>query len=100
MSVHLRLPLSLGGDGSFRTVAEDSPEEVLQNVLVVLRTRPGERLATPDLGVRDPVFDGLDVAEALAEVAEWEPRADVTVVEQALSAEGVQSVRLDVRRQT
>lgn len=98
MTAHLRLPLSLAGDGSFRTVEEDSPEEILQSVAVVLRTRPGERLADPDLGVEDPTFVGFDAKAALTEVERWEERASLEVVEQVY-ADGVQTTRLSVTKE-
>lgn len=97
MSEHLRLPLTIGPDGTFRTLREDSVEEITQNILVVLRTRTGERLATPELGTPDPVFNGLDTAAALDVVTLIEPRADLEVVRDALEVSR-QSVTLSVRR--
>ena len=88
MSQHLRLPLQLGPDGTFATVEEDSVEEIRQNVLVILRTRIGERLATPDLGVPDPTFRGFDADQALDVVRAFEPRADLQVAQQALDRQG------------
>ncbi len=63
MSQHLRLPFGLAADGTFATVQEDSDDEVVQNVGVILRTRLAERLATPDFGTPDPTFTGLDAAD-------------------------------------
>jgi phage baseplate assembly protein W len=98
---HIRLPITLAADGSFRTVAEDSIEEVLQNVTVILRTRLEERLATPDLGVPDPTFVGFDTAAALDMARMYEPRADLQVIERALTALGVQTTTVTVgRRET
>lgn len=99
MSVHLRLPLALAGDGSFRIVSEDSSEEIMQCVEVVLRTHPGERLMAPGLGVEDPTFVGFDAPTVLAVVREWEPRAEIEVVEQALTADGVQTSRLSMTKE-
>lgn len=101
MSQHIRLPISLSSNGTFRTVAEDDPQEIAQNVLVILRTRTdldgtGERLATPDFGIPDPAFTGFDAQEALDVVRTFEPRADVTVVQQALE-DGVETTDLSVR---
>lgn len=96
MSQHLRLPLTVGPDGTFRTVVEDSLDEITQNVLVILRTRTGERLATPDLGVPDPTFAGFDADEALDHVRTYEDRADLDVVRQALTGAGVQTTVISV----
>lgn len=86
MTVHLRLPIALGSDGTFLTVAEDSDGEVVQNVAVILRTREGERLATPEFGTPDPTFTGLDIAAVLPVVEQYEPRADLDVVQHAITA--------------
>lgn len=98
MSRHLRLPLTLTADGTFRTVEEDSIEEIVQNVAVVLRTRLGERLATPDFGTPDPTFQGLDPAVVLDQIRDVEPRADVEIVAQAITAAGLQALDVQIRR--
>lgn len=98
MSRHLALPLRLGAGGSFVTVPEDSLDEVAQSVAVVLLTRLGERPATPTLGTPDPTFAGLDADAALELVSEWEPRADLELVEQTLDADGVDRSTVRVRR--
>jgi phage baseplate assembly protein W len=98
VSRHLALPLQLTAAGSFATVVEDSPEELTQNLATLLRTRPGERLATPELGTPDPTFAGLDPEAVLAVAAVWEPRADVQLVEHVLDAHGQERTTLAVRR--
>lgn len=84
MSRHLALPLRLGAGGSFVTVDEDSIDEVTQNVRVALLTRPGERLATPELGTDDLTFVGLAGTDVLEQTLEIEPRADLDLVEQLI----------------
>lgn len=98
MSDHIRLPVRVAPDGRFFTVAEDSVAEVLQNVMVILRTRLGERLATPALGTVDPTFGDFDAEAALSVVAEYEPRADLQVVRRALDALGSENVTVYVSR--
>lgn len=100
---HIRLPITVGPDGAFRTVREDSPDEIAQNVEVILRTRLdddgiGERLATPDFGTPDPTFVGFDADTALDVVRTYEPRADVAVVQQAIDRLGVETTDLSARR--
>lgn len=99
MTEHLRLPLALSTDGSFQTVREDSDAEIVQNVSVIMRTRPGERLATPNFGTPDPAFTGLDPAVVLPVVQEYEPRADLDIVAQVVRADGLQTNDIGVRRQ-
>jgi phage baseplate assembly protein W len=98
VSRHLALPLRLTAAGALATVAEDSLDEIAQNAAVVLRTRRGERLATPELGTDDPTFAGLDVDVALSIVGAWEPRADLALVEQVLDRTGYQRTEIAVRR--
>lgn len=103
MTKHLRLPPTLAPDGTFRTVEEDSAEEILQNVTVILRTRidaegVGERLATPEFGTADPTFAGFDADTALDVVRTYEPRADVQVIRQVLDRFGREQTDLSVRR--
>lgn len=103
MSQHIRLPISIGADGTFRTVTEDERAEIAQNVLVILRTRInpdgiGERLATPTFGTADPTFVGFNAETALDVVRTFEPRADVAVVQQAIDVLGVQTTDLSVQR--
>jgi phage baseplate assembly protein W len=99
VSEHLRLPFGLAADGTFQTVTEDSDAEVVQNVAVILRTREGERMATPEFGTSDPTFVGLDPAALLPVVERYEPRADLLIVQQAITAAGVQTNDISVRRQ-
>lgn len=94
---HLALPIALTSDGAFRTFDEDSPQELQQNVAQILRTRTGERLATPDFGTADPTFTGLDVEVALNTVEQWEPRATAELVEQVLT-DGTQTSTINVQR--
>jgi phage baseplate assembly protein W len=97
--MHLRLPLQLAADGTFATVREDSDAEVVQNVAVILRTRTGERLATPEFGTPDPTFVGLDPAVVLPVVQTYEPRADLDIVQGVVGADGNQINDIGVRRQ-
>lgn len=99
MSEHLRLPFSLTANGTFATVQEDTDSEVVQNVAVILRTRQDERLATPRFGTADPTFTGLDPAQVLPVVGEYEPRATLRIVQAAIRADGVQTNDIGVRRQ-
>lgn len=81
---HLRIPVANGVRGLV-TVEQDTGEEIMQSVLVVLRTRPGEVLTSPRLGLPDPTFLAEDAVDTgIAEsVQEWEPRADVVDVQVA-----------------
>lgn len=68
---------------SFRTVEQDSVDDVAQCVYVILATERGSRIEDPDFGITDPTFEvgGMDLGEALLQIETWEPRADVTIEE-------------------
>ena len=77
---HLSLPLRLV-DGQFATVEQDTVEDILQCVRVVLTTPEGFREELPDFGLPDQTFlqGGADTAVIEETIAEWEPRADAQV---------------------
>lgn len=71
---HLAWPLRLEG-GRFAVLEQDSDEEVLQCVRVILATMQGERLERMDFGIPDPTFTvDVDEAAILAELMRLEPR--------------------------
>jgi phage baseplate assembly protein W len=87
---HLALPLRLTVDGSMAALAQDSDDEITASVGLLLATRPGERAAVPTYGIPDPTFAGIDAAAILAATAEWEPRADLALTADAVTATGEQ----------
>ena len=74
---HLALPLTLGPNGSFNTIQQDTIEEVAQSVEVILGTPLGSRLQVPGFGVPDPVLTELSPSAHQIQqvIAQWEPRA-------------------------
>jgi phage baseplate assembly protein W len=77
---HFALPFRLAGDGSFAVVEQDSDDEVVQSVEILLRTRVGSRIELPEYGIEDPTFTVVpDIAGILDAIADWEPRAQVTI---------------------
>jgi phage baseplate assembly protein W len=84
MVQRLALPLMVAPGGHLASLEQDSPEEIAQSVALVIATRPGERRSVADYGMEDPVFGGLDIADMVAVVAEWEPRADPAQAEMLL----------------
>lgn len=67
-------------DGKARTIVQGSEDEVVQNVAVLLGTRLGERLTSPEFGISDPTFTlSPDRAEIESAISRFEPRAEVTL---------------------
>lgn len=70
--------------GRLVTVTQDSPEDVAQCVEAAARTRLGELVDAPDLGVPDHLMIGggakaIDLEELRAHLVHSEPRAEAIV---------------------
>jgi phage baseplate assembly protein W len=79
----LRVPLEMGATG-FRTVEQDSLQEIAQGAYAVLATPIGSLLEEPEFGIEDPTFEQLpiDDTEWLEALARWEPRAAVRTTQE------------------
>lgn len=93
---HLALPLALGQDGFFATLAQDSTPEVLQSVKVILLTEPGERLAVPEFGTDSGAFVPVDANQVTAAIDRWDTRANPDVSIRAAGLDGVTRGRVAV----
>ncbi|MCD2193528.1 GPW/gp25 family protein [Actinomycetospora endophytica] len=96
---HFALPFNLQANGSYGVVDQDSSDDVISCVRVLLATRVGERLEVPQFGIPDPTFAvGNPGWPGVLEnaVARWEPRAAghaiPTVVHEDGTAEVVAAV--------
>ena len=79
---HLAFPVTLGADGSLAVVEQDSADEIVQCVAVLLSTAREEREEVPTYGIIDPTFSvGLDEAEILDALETWEPRAATAITD-------------------
>jgi hypothetical protein len=78
MADHFALPFTLGSNGAFATVDQDSDEDVMACVTVILRSRVGYRDDRPELGITDPTFTqgGADLEEIRDAISQFEPRSD------------------------
>jgi phage baseplate assembly protein W len=99
---HLAFPFRVE-DGSVATVEQNSPEEIRQCVLAVLKTKIRSRIEEPDYGIPDETFKrqsprpSVDVY--VRAVEEAEPRAHLLataevedLVERVILKEGSQGV--------
>jgi phage baseplate assembly protein W len=96
---HLALPFRIE-NGRAATVEQDTDEEVLQCVQVIVSTMQGQRVELPDFGIPDPAFTvDVDEAAILAELNEWEPRALILFSDQPnVQDELLREVTLQVQR--
>lgn len=102
MSVHFKIPFQLVGS-SFATVAQDSEEEIVQSVAVIVGTVSGERPMVPEFGLRDDPAFGLPHRQPSVEdieiaVARWDERADISVEIDEPTSDGVVPVSLRVSK--
>jgi phage baseplate assembly protein W len=77
---HFRIPFSIGVDGTVETVQQGTSDEIIQNVAMIVGTRPGTRFMLPQFGIIDPTFRGIDQIGLKNAVAKYEPRATVNVI--------------------
>jgi hypothetical protein len=67
-------------NGQLVVVEQDSPDEVLDCVRVLIRTPIRTRLGDRDYGISDPTFKtGVDLDEIRAACDEYEPRAAAVI---------------------
>lgn len=79
---HLKVPLTIGVDGHAEVVEQDTWEEVAQCVQVLLMTRIGDRIESPEYGIPDQVFTTVpDLLTIQAAIERWEPRARTTLTD-------------------
>lgn len=101
MARTLTMPLTIGNDGSFKTVTHGHPAEIAQSVALLFDTEPGERRCNPEYGFTSPVFAGVSAELLEAAAAEWEPRADPSLISVVTSgAEQTAHVYLDTTPDT
>lgn len=78
---HFSFPFRLSGD-DFALIEQDSEDEIVQSVRVLVSTPTESRVELPEYGVDDPLFtQDTDLHQIADAVEEWEPRASVSVDE-------------------
>lgn len=97
---HFKFPFKLTTDGTRAMVVEqDSDEEIMDCLEVLLSTQPGERIELPDYGVPDQAFreNGLDPVVVSDAVRQWEERAEI-FIETGVIENLAQTVTINYRR--
>lgn len=86
-------------NGEVACVEQDAPEDILQNAVVVIRYRKGDRSALLDFGISRPEFreGGADLDDIIAAVKQWEPEVDVHIVREALDDQGDDRVSIEFK---
>lgn len=79
---HFKFPFQLTAAGDRIQVTEqDTDDEILDCIEVLLSTTQGERLELPEYGIRDQTFrqNGVEVSHILQQIRRFEERADVVL---------------------
>lgn len=94
---NLKLPPTIGPGGSFVTLEQDTPDEIVQCATAVVSTIVGTRIGNPDFGVPDQSFreGGPSVEQIRTALDMWEPRANA-VVDVALNTQDMRTYTVDV----
>lgn len=77
---------------------QDSPDEIMDCVEILLGTEVGERMEVPLYGIPDQTFrqGGADVIELLRIIGVWEPRAS-TEIDPGTLENRVQEILVKIR---
>lgn len=104
---HLSTPFRfVGAEAHAAEVEQDSIEDIAGCVEAIIRTRPGVRIETPDLGVSDPTFmtrsspartDPASIDALMSEIEVWEPRASIAVTDGWDFTKWVEELSIKVR---
>lgn len=95
---HFKFPFTLGVTGRrAQYVEQDSDDEIMDCVSVLLLTERGEREEVPDYGTPDQVFlqGGINRQAVKSAIATWVPRAEVEVMDDGWIDQMTQSVRVN-----
>jgi phage baseplate assembly protein W len=87
--------------GAYRE--QDSDEEIIDCVEVLLSTNRGERIEVPDYGLPDQAFreGGASQEQIVATINEWEDRADISVERTGSELDAlIDRLRVTVSRRT
>lgn len=93
---HLKWPFRVAV-GRFQVVEQDTIDDVVQCVHVLLNTPLGFRPLAPDVGVIDGLWRSrFETDRLVADLGEWEPRGEITADTAGVDGAGEQSVNVNV----
>lgn len=96
---HFKFPLKLAPNGvSLTVVDQDSDDEIIDCIEVLLLTELGERIEDPDYGIPDGAFteNGINETALQAAIIRIEDRAELVLESDAIQ-DAVQRVRVRVQ---
>jgi phage baseplate assembly protein W len=79
---HFKYPFQFGPPGQrVQYTEQDSDDELLDCIEVLLSTVQGERIEIPEYGIADQTFrqGGVDTGHILSQIRRYEDRADVNL---------------------
>jgi hypothetical protein len=95
---HLTWPLQVV-NGSFRSHEQDTVDELVTNVAVIISFPLGFRDESPEFGIADPTFEQmpLDVNDVLEAVETYEPRAEVQITQRPYDPRDPHAAKVGIR---
>lgn len=95
---HFTFPFQRSASGIAAVQEQDSEEEIMDCVEVLLSTEIGERMELPEYGLPDQTFSqgGADIERVSGVVQKWEPRARHTITRTELT-DLTDRVRISIR---
>lgn len=89
------VPFRVAG-GEVKCVEQDTSVERIQNAIVILRYRPGDREGLPAFGTPDPAFNegGADLEQIAARIQRWEPDLEFDELTQTIGENGENLVEI------
>jgi len=94
------MAIPFGGDGAgrVRRVEQGSDQQIEQQIVLAMSTRPGERVTVPTFGVADPAFTGFEQGALQRHLDDFGPAVEITTLRVDRATEGRESVVIDWRR--
>lgn len=95
---HFSFPLRKDARGNLVTVEQDSDEEIIDCVEVLLSTPVGLREEVPTYGLPDQTFrmNGADLEQIASVIGRWEPRAEHHIERDSPIMDLIDRVRVNV----
>lgn len=79
---HFKFPFQLSADGRRpKETEQDSDDEILDCVQVLLMTLPSQRIDIPEYGMPEQAFleGGADSSQIMSTIKRWEPRVNLVL---------------------
>lgn len=70
-------PFRVAHDGTIATVTQDTDDQLREQIIIAIRTQPGERELVPSFGVIDPTFGRFQQELLVTQLAKFGPNVAI-----------------------